>query len=151
MDVAKAPEATIAAKANDGKLTLDVKALKLAPGDYGFILQAPAKMSFRRNAEDVTAAETAAKKSADAQVAAKKEVDAANAALKAIKPEDKTAQAAQQIKVKDAAAKLAVADKAKVAADKAAKDTATKNPAKDAIFIVYSNPIRIRVKEVAKK
>ena len=57
-DVAKAPEVTIAAKANDGKLTLDVKALKLAPGDYGFILQSPAKMSFRRNADDVTAAET---------------------------------------------------------------------------------------------
>lgn len=150
-DVAKAPEVTIAAKANDGKLTLDVKALKLAPGDYGFILQSPAKMSFRRNADDVTAAETTAKKAAEAHAAAKKELDAANAALKAIKPEDKPAQTAQQAKVKEASDKLAQADKAKTAADKAAKETATKNTAKDATFIVYSTPIRIRVKEVAKK
>ncbi len=150
-DVAKAPEATIAAKANDGKLTLDVKALKLAPGDYGFILQSPAKMSFRRNADDVTAAEFTAKKAAEAQVAAKKEVDAANAALKAIKPADKPAQTAQQAKVKEAADKLALTDKAKTAADKFSKEVATKNPAKDATFIVYSTPIRIRVKEAAKK
>lgn len=150
-DVAKAPEASIAAKANDGKLTLDVKTLKLAAGDYGFILQSPAKMAFRRNADDVASAESAAKKAVEEQVTAKKELDASNAALKAIKPEDKPALTAQQAKVKELTVKLALADKAKVAAEKVAKEVAAKNPAKDTTFIVYSHPIRIRVKEVAKK
>ena len=78
-DVTKAPEADIAAKANDGKFTLDVKALKLAPGDYGFILQGPAKMKFRRGVEELNTAEADAKKAVEAQAAAKKQLDAANA------------------------------------------------------------------------
>ena len=81
IDPIKAPEATVPAKTNTGKLTLDLKVLNLAPGDYGFILEGPAKMKIRRGPEEL-------------------------------------------------AAKIAP---------------------KDATFIVYSNPIRIRVKETAKK
>jgi hypothetical protein len=150
-DPTKAPEVTIAAKAADGKVTLDIKTLKLAPGDYGFILQGPAKMSFQRNADDIAAAQAEAKKTAEAHVAAKKSVDEANAALKALKPEDKAGQTAQQAKIKDLTAALTKADKAKADADKAAKDIATKNAAKDTTFLVHSTPIRFRVKETAKK
>jgi hypothetical protein len=141
IDAAKAPEADIPAKAAAGKFTLDVKALKLAPGDYGFILQGPAKMKFRRGVEELNAAEADAKKTAEAQAAAKKQLDTANA--------DATPKKAELVKVATAA--LKTADTAKAAADKLVKDLAAKSAAKEATFIVYSNPIRIRVKEVAKK
>ena len=150
-DPTKAPEVTIAAKAADGKVTLDLKTLKLAPGDYGFILQGTAKMPFQRNAEGIAAAQAEAQKATEAQVATKKAVDEGNAALKALKPEDKAAQTAQQAKLKDLTAALATADKAKAAADKAAKDIAAKNAAKDTTFLVHSTPIRFRVKENVKK
>ena len=141
IDAAKAPEADIPAKATTGKFTLDVKALKLAPGDYGFILQGPAKMKFRRGVEELNAAEADAKKSAEAQVAAKKQLDTANA--------DATPKKAELVKVATAA--LKTADTTKATADKFVKDLTAKSAAKEATFIVYSNPIRIRVKEVAKK
>ncbi|WP_294395910.1 hypothetical protein [Prosthecobacter sp.] len=141
IDIAKAPDADIPAKAAAGKLTLDVKALKLAPGDYGFILQGPAKMKIRRGVEELNAAEASAKKAAEAQVAAKKQLDTANA--------DASPKKAELVKVATVA--LKTADTAKAAADKLVKDLAAKSVAKDATFIVCSNPIRIRVKEVAKK
>jgi hypothetical protein len=150
-DPTKAPEVTIAAKALEGKVTLDIKTLKLAPGDYGFILQGTAKMPFQRNADDIAAAQSTAKKAAEAQAAAKKAVDEANAEFKALKPEDKAGQTTQQAKIKDLVDALAKADKAKTDADKAAKDIATKNPAKDTTFLVHSTPIRFRVKETSKK
>ncbi len=141
IDVAKAPEADIPAKAAAGKFTLDVKALKLAPGDYGFILQGPAKMKFRRGVEELNAAEADAKKAAEAQATAKKQLDTANA--------DATPKKAELVKVATAA--LKTADTTKATADKLVKDLTAKSAAKEATFIVYSNPIRIRVKEVAKK
>ena len=141
IDAAKAPEADIPAKAAAGKFTLDVKALKLSPGDYGFILQGPAKMKFRRGVEELNAAEADAKKAADAQTVAKKQLDTANA--------DATPQKAELVKVATAA--LKTSDTTKAAADKLVKDLAAKSAAKDATFIVYSNPIRIRVKEPVKK
>lgn len=141
IDAAKAPTAAIAAKATAGKLTLDVKALKLAPGDYGFILQGPAKMKFRRGVEELNAAEADAKKSSEAQAAVKKQLDSANA--------DATSKKAELVKVATAALKMA--DTSKANADKLVKDLTAKSAAKEATFIVCSNPIRIRVKEVAKK
>lgn len=141
IDATKAPEADISAKATTGKLTLDVKALKLAPGDYGFILQGPAKMKVRRGLEELTAAEDAAKKAGEAQAAAKKQLDTANA--------DITPKKADLVKAATAA--LKTADASKASADKLAKDLITKSAAKEATFAVYSNPIRIRVKEPAKK
>ncbi|MFN0079361.1 MAG: hypothetical protein ACKVY0_23090 [Prosthecobacter sp.] len=141
IDPAKAPEADIAAKAVAGKFTLDVKTLKLAPGDYGFILQGPAKMKIRRNVEELTAAEADAKKAIEAQAAAKKQLDAANA--------DATPKKADLVKAATAVVKAA--DTAKATADKLVKDLTAKAAPKEATFIVYSNPIRIRVKEVAKK
>jgi len=105
IDVAKAPEADIAAKAVAGKFTLDAKALKLAAGEYGFILQGAAKMKVRRNLEELAAAEKTAKEATE--------------------------------------------DKAKAAAEKLVKDLTAKSAAKEATFIVWSNPVRVRV--VAKK
>ncbi len=141
IDAAKAPEADIAAKAVAGKFTLDVKALKLAPGDYGLILQGPAKMKIRRNVEELAAAESGAKKAIEAQATAKKQLDTANA--------DATPKKAELVKAATTALKLA--DTAKADADKLVKDLTAKAVAKEATFIVYSNPIRFRVKEVAKK
>ncbi len=141
IDAAKAPEADIAAKAVAGKFTLDVKTLKLAPGDYGFILQGPAKMKIRRNVEELAAAESDAKKALGNQKEAQKKLADANA--------DTTPQKAELVKAATAALKLA--DTAKTDNDKLVKDLTAKAVAKEATFIVYSNPIRIRVKEVAKK
>ncbi len=141
IDAAKAPEADIPAKATAGKFTLDVKALKLAPGDYGLILQGPAKMKIRRDVEELTAAESDAKKSTEAQAAAKKQLETANA--------DTTPKKSELVKLATAA--LKTADTTKATADELVKDLAAKSPAKEATFIVYSNPIRIRVKEAAKK
>jgi hypothetical protein len=140
-DITKAPEADIAAKAVAGKFTLDVKTLKLAPGDYGIILQGPAKMKMRRGVEELTAAEGDAKKAVEAQAVAKKQLDTANA--------DATPKKAELVKAATAAVKAA--DTAKATAEKLVKDLAAKAAPKEATFIVYSNPIRIRVKEVAKK
>ncbi|MFM7603798.1 MAG: hypothetical protein ACKO8Z_01200 [Prosthecobacter sp.] len=125
IDVAMAPEAAIAAKASDGKLTLDMKTLKLAPGDYGFILQGPAKMKVRRNLEELAEAEKKVKEAAEAVTKAKA---------------DKSPKAPELIKT---------AEKAKAEAEKAVKDFTTKATPKDATFIVWSNPIRLRV--LAKK
>ena len=140
-DITKAPEADIAAKAVAGKFTLDVKTLKLAPGDYGIILQGPAKMKMRRGVEELSSAEADAKKAIEAQAVAKKQLDAANA--------DATPKKAELVKAATAAVKAA--DTAKATADKLVKDLTAKAAPKEATFIVYSNPIRIRVKEVAKK
>lgn len=141
IDAAKAPDADIPAKAAAGKFTLDVKALKLAPGDYGFILQGPAKMKYRRGVEELTAAEADAKKAVEAQTEAKKQLDTAKADATPKKDE----------LVKTATAALKNADTAKAAADKLVKDLTAKVAPKEATFIVCSNPIRIRVKEAAKK
>ncbi len=141
LDAAKAPEADIPAKAAGGKFTLDVKTLKLAPGDYGFILQGPAKMKVRRGVEELTAAESTAKKTTEAQAAAKKQLDTANA--------DTTPEKAELVKAATASLKTATA--AQTAAAALVKDLTAKSAAKEATFIVCSNPIRIRVKEVAKK
>lgn len=140
-DITKAPEADIAAKAVAGKFTLDVKTLKLAPGDYGIILQGPAKMKMRRGVEELSSAEADGKKAVEAQAVAKKQLDAANA--------DATPKKAELVKAATAAVKAA--ETAKATADKLVKDLAAKAAPKEATFIVYSNPIRIRVKEVAKK
>lgn len=141
IDIAKAPEADIPAKATDGKFTLDVKTLKLAPGDYGLILQGPAKMKVRRNLEELALAESDAKKALGEQKVAQDKLKAANA--------DATPKKAELVKAATAAVKAA--DATKTAADKLVKDLIAKAAPKEATFIVYSNPIRIRVKEVAKK
>ncbi|MCB1275056.1 hypothetical protein [Prosthecobacter sp.] len=141
IDAAKAPTVAIPAKGNAGKLSLDVKALKLAPGDYGLILTGPAKMKVRRGIEELAEAETAAKKALGDQKEAQKKLAAANA--------DATPKKAELVKA--ATAEVKAADAAKTTADKLVNDLTAKSAAKDATFIVYSNPIRIRVKEVAKK
>ena len=138
VDAAKAPDADIPAKAATGKFTLDVKALKLAPGDYGFILQGPAKMKFRRNSEVITQVEADIRKIMAAQTALKKDLDAATVEK----------DAALIAKANTA---LQANDAAKAAADETLKEAIAKSVLKEATFVVYSNPIRIRVKEAAKK
>jgi hypothetical protein len=81
------------------------------------------------------------KKPSKLKIAAKKQLDAANA--------DATPKKAELVKAATAAVKAA--DATKTAADKLVKDLIAKAAPKEATFIVYSNPIRIRVKEVAKK
>ncbi len=145
IDLAKAPEITIAAKALEGKLTLDLKALKLAPGDYGFILQSPAKMPFNRAAGEIAVARASAEKATTAHVVAKKELEGAQAAQKKIQPEDKAALTAAQATLKTLTAKLKKKKKTKASSDKAVKDIVAKNPAKDVTFVVYSPPFHLRV------
>jgi hypothetical protein len=98
-------------------------------------------MKVRRGVEELTAAEAAAKTAVEAQAAAKRQLGAANA--------DATPKKAELVKAATAAVKAA--DASKTAADKLVKDLIAKATPKEATFIVYSNPIRIRVKEVAKK
>ncbi|MCB1227788.1 MAG: hypothetical protein KDK99_18365, partial [Verrucomicrobiales bacterium] len=107
-----------------GKLTLDLKALKLSPGTYGCILQGTAKMKVARGTDELTLAEKSAAKAAAEFDAAKK--NPANAEA-----------------LKKAAA-------AKAAADKLVADRKAKAQPKDAVFLVYSQPIRIRITEPAK-
>ncbi|MCB1207969.1 MAG: hypothetical protein KDK97_01520 [Verrucomicrobiales bacterium] len=148
MDNTKSPEVTIAAKATTGKLTLDTKALKLTPGEYGFILQGPAKMKIRRNEEAVAAADAAAKQASTARDTTAKELATATAAAKTAPPAEK---AAKDTAVKAATDKLKQADKAKTDTAAAAKALAAKDAPKDVTFIVWSNPIRLIVKEAPKK
>jgi hypothetical protein len=140
-DVTKAPEVDIAAKATAGKLTLDVKALKLAPGEYGFILQGPAKMKVRRGVEELTSADIAMKQAMQSQIDAKAQLARANA--------DVTPKKAELIQAATAA--LKTADAAKNAGAALVKDLTAKAAPKEATFIVYSHPMRLRVQEVAKK
>jgi len=149
IDIAKAPEADIPAKAAAGKFTLDVKALKLAPGDYGFILQGPAKMKVQRNVDALAAAEARLKEAEEAIVKAGNEREFGKRIRENPKPGD-------DLEANEKALKLAFEAEAQAEADKKAasaliKNINAKSPPKDATFIVYSNPIRIRVKEVAKK
>lgn len=144
-DPAKAPTITIPAKASEAKLVLDTKVLALTPGEYGFILQGPAKMPVRRNARQIAVAETEAQTSAAALIQAQKELVSAQAALKATPTDNLEAQKAAQELVKSASDKTAAAQKSKTEAEKTAKDLAAKNPPKDATFVIYSNPVRLRI------
>lgn len=135
VEAAKAPEADIPAKANAGKLTLDLKTLKLAAGEYGFILQGPASMKIRRNAEEFAQADQAAKAAQAGEKDAKAKLATADA--------DTSPQKADLIKA--ATAIVTQAAKTKADAEKRLKDITAKDPPKDATFIVCSNPIRIRV------
>jgi hypothetical protein len=150
-DPAKAPEVSLAAKAAEGKLMLDLKTLKLAAGDYGCILQGTAKMPFQRQAEQVAAAQASARKAAQAHQAATKALEEANTALKALKPEDTVGMEAQKSRVKELTAAISLAVKAKADADKAAKDITTKNATKETTFLIHSAPIRFRVTPPVKK
>lgn len=127
-DPTKAPTVDIAPKANSGKLVFDLKPLKLSAGDYGLILQGPAKMKVHRLAEELASAERKAKAAAEALQQAK------------------TAPAPQ------AAEGVKAAEKAKADADKAVQDLTAKAKAstKDATFLICSNPIRLHLTAPAK-
>jgi len=149
IDIAKAPEADIPAKADSGKLTLDTEALKLAPGDYGVILQGPAKMKVRRNSEELADAEKKAKEAEENVKLAKNDEEFAKISKKNAKPTDNVEEL--NIALKTALEKVAQTTLDKTAADKLVKDLTAKDAPKDATFIVWSHPIRIRVTAPAKK
>lgn len=140
VEAAKAPEADIPAKATGGKVTLDLKALKLAPGEYGLILQGPAKMKYRRNLDDLAQAESDAKKALGDVKTAQGQLDKAKA--------DTTPQ--KQDLIEDATRELKKATAAKTAIDQQVKALTAKAAPKEGTFIVCSNPIRIRVKAAGK-
>lgn len=150
-DPAKAPEITIAAKASEGKIALDLKTLKLPPGDHVCVLQGTAKMPYQKTHAEAEEAGRKAQKAVEARTAAQKNLDAAKEQLKTVKPEDKAALTAQQAKIKDLTTALAAADKARAEAEKTAKALAAKNAPKDTTFLVHSSPIRFRVIEAVKK
>jgi hypothetical protein len=150
VDLTKAPTLVVAAKATEGKLSLDTKSLALAAGEYGFVLQGAAKMPFRSNGAQIAEAEAAAKQASEAVTTAKKSLDEAAAAAKQVAAEDAEGLAAAQAKLKEATDQHAAAGKAATAAAAAAKALVDKNPAKDATFLVYSTPVRVTVKEAAK-
>jgi hypothetical protein len=108
-------------------------------------------MPVRRNLAELTQAEQSTQKAAAAKAQTQKELETANAAVKAAAPDNAPALQAAQAQVKAATAKLAETTQTHAAAEKAAKDLAAKNPPKDATFVVYSNPIRLLVKEAPKK
>jgi hypothetical protein len=142
-DPAKAPTVTLPAKADDAILTLDTKALGLSAGEYGFLLQGPAKQPVRRNAARIHAAEQAVQQAITSQATAKKSLESARADL--AKATDPAARPAAEAAVKTAEQQLAKADKAKAAAEATVKDLLAQNPPKDAVFVVHSNPVRLRV------
>ena len=125
IDSDKAPTGDIPAKTDDGKITLDIKTLKLAPGDYGCILQGTAKMKTARGIEELALAAMAATQAGTDLTAAKKNPANTDAIQKA--------------------------EQAKAAADKVLADRKARATPKDAVFLVYSQPIRIRVTEPVKK
>lgn len=145
VEAAKAPEADIPAKATTGKFTLDVKALKLAPGEYGFILQGPAKMKVQREVEALAAANIKLKDAAELARKAASEIEFADRIRKNPKVGDDLEANSEALK--RALADAARAEAQKKAADTLIKDLTAKSPPKDATFIVCSNPIRIRVRE----
>jgi WD40 repeat protein len=82
IDSDKAPSADIAAKSDTGTLTLDLKALKLSPGDYGCILQGTAKMKVSRGTDELALAEKNAARAAAKLDAAKRDTDNVDALKK---------------------------------------------------------------------
>lgn len=139
-EIAKAPEADIAAKAGAGKLTLDMKALKLAPGEYGFILQGPAKMKYRRDADELTQAEADQKKALAHHKEAQQKLNQAKAGT--------TPQ--KEALVEEAKRELQKAAAAKSAIDQRVKSLSAKAAPKEATFIVCSSPLRLTVKAPGK-
>lgn len=150
-DPSKAPECTIAAKAAEGRITLDIKALKLPPGDHVCVLQCTARMPFQKASAEVEEAVRKAQKAGQARSSAQKSLDEAREQLKGLKPEDKAALATQQAKIKNLTTALAAADKAGTEAEKAARALAAKNAAKDTVFLVHSSPLRFHVLKAAGK
>ena len=165
----KAQNVTIAANANDGKLTLDIPA-NTNPGTLSFYLRGPAKLSYKR---DVAGAETAAnakkqvekmageldaaskaaakaKLDADAklkqaQAALTKATDANRAELqKQVADADAAAKKATT-DATEAAAKLKAANDAKTAADKKATDMANAAKPKDLTVVVSSTVGRLNI------
>lgn len=102
-------------KATNGTLTLDLAALKLAPGSYSFAVQTQTTGKYRNNPEAAAFAEAAAK---EADKLAGERTAEAKKAAEAVEPTAKIAQEAEAA-VKTAAAKVA---EAKAALEKSPAD-----------------------------
>ena len=145
---ATVPEIDVPAKAADGKLEIDTAALKLPVGEHQVLLQGSTKFKHRRGAPEAQAADEELKKiSAEAAAMATAAKAAAEAVTKA--PKEQLADAEKA--AKEAAEKQKQMEQRKTEADKRAKDLNAKAAPKDAVFVLYSNPMTLLVKEAPKK
>jgi hypothetical protein len=118
-------------KASAYDLKLDLAALKLAPGEYTFVLQSLGICKYRYNPGAVTLAEAEQKKAADALAAAA--VEAKTQAATDAEAAKKAAEKQKQAEAAMAAATLKMTSASKLA-----------NPA-DTVEIIISHPIHVKV------
>jgi hypothetical protein len=134
--------------ADGSEATVDLAALKTAPGDYLLAFYGSAVAKYRHQPELVTAAEEEQKL---AQVDLEKltaEVAQADAAVQSAAPADKAAamQAAADLATKRKAAEATLA----AVANRLKQATAAAQP-RDIVDIIVSEPVQIRVKPVESK
>ena len=175
-DKSAAKELDIPAKATSATLEIDLAQYAAKPGEHTFVLHGNAdRVKYKKNFDDLPAAEAESKKAAeaaknaaetlklanDALAALKQKATDAEAKLKQAKPEEKAALEATAKSAKDA---LAAGDNAAKAADAASKSALqakteaekraadlAKTAAKDTTYIVFSKPIHIKITEPVKK
>lgn len=142
------PAFNVPLTADFSQATIDLGALKTAPGDYLIALYGSAVAKYRRHPEAVVAAQEAHQKAeqerVEAEAAAAKLAEEAKAA-----PAEKKAEADQAAEAALAKQKAAVAAVA-AAADRLKKANEVAAPV-DLVDIVVSEPIAIRVKPSEKK
>ena len=175
-DKSAAKELDIPAKATTATLEIDLAHYAAKPGEHTFVLHGNAdRVKYKKNFDELPAAEAEAKKLADdaahagdtlkkandALTAAKQKSTEADAKLKQAKPEEKPALEALAKSAKDAlaaadsAAKVAdavskAAAQLKMEAEKRSSELAKLTP-KDTTYVVFSKPIHIKITEPVKK
>lgn len=144
----KAPQVEVAIASNTAQVNLDLKALKLPPGDHCVSFVGGAVAKYRHRPDVASALEAASKKQRDEtaalEAAAKKaEAEAKNAPVEK-RPQMAKSAAAVGEKMKAAKASLATAEQKLKAAKEAAKP-------QDIADIIVCEPITIRIRNEEKK
>jgi hypothetical protein len=144
----KAPQVEVAVASNITQVTLDLKALKIPPGDHCLSFVGGAVAKYRHRPDVASALEAASKKQRDEtaglEAAAKKaEAEAKSASVEKRPQMAKTAAAVGE-KMKAAKASLATAEQKLKAAQEAAKP-------QDIADIIVCEPITIRIRTEEKK
>lgn len=142
------PAFNVPLTADFSQATIDLGALKTAPGDYLIALYGSAVAKYRRHPEAVAAAQEAHQKAEQERVEADAAVVKLTEAAKSVAPEKK-AEADQATEAAIAKQKAAAASVA-AAADRLKKANEVSAPI-DLVDIVVSEPIAIRVKPTEKK
>ncbi len=142
------PETEVAAKATEGKLTMDTAALKVPVGEHQVLLQGTLKIKYSPAAEDLRIAEEELKKlTGELATLAAAAKTAADLVAKASPEQTGDAKAAAE----QSKAKHQEAEARKNAAEKRTKALKAKSPPKDVVFVQYSQPMTLVVKEAPKK